>query len=115
MGTNEPGLVHLEVHVSRLLGLTVRLNIRSPDNRTAGFRIVGAGKALRIECRIPGADVNPYLAFAGSLAAGLEGTPPSLNATGNSAFRFCWCYRRAQRHRASASHARRCLPRRNEC
>jgi len=45
----------------------------SPDNRTAGFRIVGAGKALRIECRIPGADVNPYIAFAGSLAAGLEG------------------------------------------
>jgi len=45
----------------------------SPDNRTAGFRIVGSGKSLRIECRIPGADVNPYLAFAGSLAAGLEG------------------------------------------
>jgi glutamine synthetase len=45
----------------------------SPDNRTAGFRIVGTGKSLRIECRIPGADVNPYLAFAGSLAAGLEG------------------------------------------
>jgi glutamine synthetase len=45
----------------------------SRDNRTAGFRIVGSGPALRIECRIPGADCNPYLAFAALLAAGLEG------------------------------------------
>ena len=45
----------------------------SPDNRTAGFRVVGSGPALRIECRIPGADVNPYLAFAAMLAAGLDG------------------------------------------
>ena len=36
------------------------------DNRSAGFRIVGEGKTLRIESRIPGADCNPYLAFAGS-------------------------------------------------
>ena len=36
----------------------------SHDNRTAGFRVVGAGPSLRIECRIPGADCNPYLAFA---------------------------------------------------
>jgi glutamine synthetase len=43
------------------------------DNRTAGFRVVGTGPSLRIECRIPGADVNPYLAFAASLAAGLAG------------------------------------------
>jgi glutamine synthetase len=43
------------------------------DNRTAGFRVVGSGKSLRIECRIPGADVNPYLAFAASLASGLDG------------------------------------------
>ena len=43
------------------------------DNRTAGFRIVGAGPSLRIECRIPGADANPYLAYAASLAAGLDG------------------------------------------
>ena len=45
----------------------------SYDNRTAGFRIVGAGPSLRIECRIPGADVNPYLAYAAMLAAGLDG------------------------------------------
>jgi len=43
------------------------------DNRTAGFRVVGHGSSLRIECRIPGADTNPYLAFAASLAAGLTG------------------------------------------
>lgn len=45
----------------------------SYDNRTAGFRVVGQGPSLRIECRIPGADCNPYLAFAASLASGLAG------------------------------------------
>jgi len=45
----------------------------SYDNRTAGFRVVGKGQSLRIECRIPGADCNPYLAFAASLACGLYG------------------------------------------
>lgn len=45
----------------------------SYDNRTAGFRVVGKGKSLRIECRIPGADVNPYLAYAASMASGLAG------------------------------------------
>ena len=45
----------------------------SYDNRTAGFRIVGDGASLRIECRAPGADANPYLAFAAALAAGLDG------------------------------------------
>jgi len=45
----------------------------SYDNRTAGFRVVGGGPSLRIECRIPGADCNPYLAFAASLASGLDG------------------------------------------
>jgi glutamine synthetase len=45
----------------------------SNDNRTAGFRVVGAGAGTRIECRIPGADCNPYLALAASLASGLEG------------------------------------------
>ena len=45
----------------------------SRDNRTAAFRIVGAGPSLRIECRIPGADVNPYLAYAAVIASGLEG------------------------------------------
>ncbi len=45
----------------------------SYDNRTAGFRVVGKGKSLRIECRIPGADCNPYLAYAAVLASGLDG------------------------------------------
>ncbi len=45
----------------------------SHDNRTAGFRIVGHGASKRIECRAPGADANPYLAFAAALAAGLDG------------------------------------------
>lgn len=45
----------------------------SYDNRTAGFRVVGEGDSLRIECRIPGADCNPYLAFAAALASGLDG------------------------------------------
>jgi glutamine synthetase len=54
------------------------------DNRTCGFRIVGHGNALRAETRIPGADVNPYLAFAALIAAGLHGIenglelPPAL-------------------------------------
>ena len=50
----------------------------SPDNRTAGFRIVGAGSSLRIECRIPGADVNPYLAYAAVVASGLAGIEQRL-------------------------------------
>ena len=45
----------------------------SIDNRTAGFRVVGEGQARRIECRIPGADCNPYLALAALLASGLDG------------------------------------------
>jgi glutamine synthetase len=46
----------------------------STDNRTAGFRVCGAHtKAVRVECRIPGSDVNPYLACAALLAAGLAG------------------------------------------
>ena len=45
----------------------------SHDNRTAGFRVVGQEQSLRIECRFPGADCNPYLAFAAALASGLDG------------------------------------------
>jgi glutamine synthetase len=57
----------------------------SYDNRTAGFRVVGHGQSLRIECRIPGADCNPYLAYAAILAAGLDGIaneiePPAIFA-----------------------------------
>ena len=48
------------------------------DNRTCGFRIVGHGTALRAETRIPGADANPYLAFAALLAAGLYGIEQKL-------------------------------------
>jgi glutamine synthetase len=45
----------------------------SYDNRTAGFRVVGRGPSLRIECRIPGADANPYILYAAAIAAGLDG------------------------------------------
>ena len=51
----------------------------SRDNRTAGFRLCGEGsKAIRIECRIGGADLNPYLAFAALIAAGLAGIDEKL-------------------------------------
>jgi glutamine synthetase len=45
----------------------------SVDNRTCGYRIVGHGSSFRLESRIPGADANPYLAFAATIAAGLHG------------------------------------------
>jgi glutamine synthetase len=46
----------------------------SVDNRTSGFRLCGAhSKAIRVECRIGGADLNPYLAFAALIASGLAG------------------------------------------
>jgi len=48
------------------------------DNRTVGFRVLGHGSSLRAENRIPGADVNPYLAFAATLAAGLAGIDEEL-------------------------------------
>ncbi len=43
------------------------------DNRTCGYRTVGHGPSFRVESRIPGADCNPYLAFAATIAAGLHG------------------------------------------
>jgi glutamine synthetase len=43
------------------------------DNRTAGLRVVGGGEGVRVECRVPGADANPYLVYAALIAAGLEG------------------------------------------
>ncbi len=49
------------------------------DNRTCGFRIVGSGSAMRVESRIPGGDVNPYLAFAATIASGLYGIENSLS------------------------------------
>ena len=51
----------------------------SRDNRTAGFRLCGeASAAVRIECRIGGADLNPYLAFAALIAAGMRGIEEGL-------------------------------------
>ena len=51
----------------------------SADNRTAGFRVCGVHtKAVRVECRIPGSDVNPYLCCAALLAAGLAGIEGKL-------------------------------------
>lgn len=60
----------------------------SYDNRTAAFRVVGQGDSLRIECRAPGADCNPYLAYAAALASGLDGIrnriEPSAIFTGDN-------------------------------
>lgn len=60
----------------------------SYDNRTTGFRIVGHGASLRVECRIPGGDANPYLVYAGLLAAALDGIERELDPgpqfTGNA-------------------------------
>ena len=66
------------------------------DNRTCGFRIVGHGRSKRVETRIPGGDVNPYLALAALIAAGLDGVerqrapPPKIegNAYESDADRF---------------------------
>jgi len=43
------------------------------DNRTCAYRVIGHGPGLRVEIRIPGGDVNPYLALAGLVAGGLHG------------------------------------------
>ncbi len=48
------------------------------DNRTCAFRLVGLGQSLRLENRVPGGDVNPYLAVAGMVAAGLDGIERGL-------------------------------------
>jgi glutamine synthetase len=48
------------------------------DNRTCGFRVVGEKSSLRIENRIPGADANPYLAFAAAIASALYGINKNL-------------------------------------
>ena len=59
-----------------------------PDNRTCALRLVGHGPSLRVECRVPGGDVNPYLALAGLIAAGLSGVANGLElappVTGNA-------------------------------
>ncbi|MET0513219.1 MAG: glutamine synthetase family protein [Thermoleophilaceae bacterium] len=48
------------------------------DNRTCSMRVVGHGQGLRMENRLPGADVNPYLALAAMIAAGLHGIDNEL-------------------------------------
>lgn len=48
------------------------------DNRTCALRLVGRGTGLRLENRVPGGDVNPYLAVAGIIAAGLDGIKSSM-------------------------------------
>ncbi|MET9107842.1 glutamine synthetase family protein [Streptomyces zhihengii] len=58
------------------------------DNRTCSLRVVGHGRSLRFENRLPGGDVNPYLAVAGLVAAGLYGVEQELEppeaCTGNA-------------------------------
>jgi glutamine synthetase len=49
-----------------------------PDNRTCALRLVGHGGSLRVENRVPGGDVNPYLAVAAMIAAGLDGVDREL-------------------------------------
>lgn len=52
----------------------------SVDNRTASFRLCGEStKGIRVECRVPGADINPYLAQAAMLAAGIKGIEEELD------------------------------------
>ncbi|HEX6701781.1 MAG TPA: glutamine synthetase family protein [Gaiellaceae bacterium] len=87
------------------------------DNRTCGFRVVGDGSARRVETRIPGGDVNPYLAFAALLAAGLYGLseelelPPPLegNAYVSDAERFPSTLRDAVRALEQGTMARAAL------
>jgi len=51
----------------------------SHDNRTVGFRVVGENSSFRIENRMPGADANPYLAYAAMIAAGMAGVEEGLD------------------------------------
>ena len=48
------------------------------DNRTCALRVVGHGRNIRVECRVPGGDVNPYLAVAALIAGGLHGIDAQL-------------------------------------
>jgi glutamine synthetase len=56
-----------------------------PDNRTCALRLVGHGPSLRVECRVPGGDVNPYLALAGLVAAALSRVPEASGSAGQLA------------------------------
>jgi len=91
----------------------------SHDNRTAGFRVVGEGPSRRIECRLPGADANPYLAHAAALASGLDGIanriepPPALRgdayAPGNEVRPLPSTLREATERFVASTAARRLL------
>ena len=73
------------------------------DNRTCALRVVGHGRNIRVECRVPGGDVNPYLAVAALIAGGLYGIERDLElpepCAGNAY--------EADRRRAAARHAGR--------
>ena len=87
------------------------------DNRTCSMRVVGHGQGLRVENRLPGADVNPYLALAAMIAAGLHGIDNELelepafegNAyeSGQAARAATRCTRRATCSPSRRSRARR--------
>jgi len=51
------------------------------DNRTCALRVVGHGSGMRMECRVPGGDVNPYLAVAALIAGGLHGIEQKLEVS----------------------------------
>lgn len=85
------------------------------DNRTCAFRVVGHGPSLRFECRIPGGDVNPYMAVSALVAAGLAGIeeelvlPPAFqgNAYEADAERMPTTLQEAERLFATSAMARR--------
>ena len=71
---------------------TLRTGHHEPELRaeevgftTHEFRLVGHGPSLRVECRVPGGDVNPYLALAGLVAAALSRVPEASGAAGQLA------------------------------
>ena len=75
------------------------------DNRTASFRVIaGSPKATRLETRCPGADINPYLAMAAVIAAGLHGVEKGLKLTAPP---ITGTNQGAREHSAGAAHADR--------
>ena len=83
----------------------------SADNRTAGFRVCGEHtKAIRVECRIPGSDVNPYLACAALLAAGLDGIEKKMVLEPEMRGDMYMAEGAAARSRRTCARPRRCWP-----
>ncbi len=92
--------------------------IWSNDNRTAGYRLVGEGtKSVRVECRVGGADLNPYLAYSALLAAGIDGIErgldlePEFRGDAYAAARRPRDPDQPARRRRGAAPARRCCAR----